>query len=159
ARPGAAGHRLPRDLVKEPQHGGQPAVAVGHGDVEPDDHGFHAVGAETPGEPGLAVVAVHRAEQGEAEAGELLLYGRDRGVDGLAPGHLAEWVGVARVRGPDLVDELAAQPRVGLVPAGDVPLDDLVHGFLLGLTFPCGRHRSCARRPRPVDYLTGRAPA
>src|SRR5215472_17364634 len=155
--PGAANRQLPRDLVKEPQHGGQPAVVAGHRDVEPDDHGFHAVGAEAPGEPGLVVVAVHRAEQGEAEAGELLLDGRDRGVDRLAPDRLAKRVGVAGVRGPDLVDELAAQPRVGLVPAGDVPLDDLVHGSSSGLT--SGRHRSCAGPPRPVDYLTGRATA
>ena len=57
------------DLVQEPQHGGQQAIIAGHRDVEPDDHRFHAVGAEAPGEPGLVMMAVHRAEQGEAETG------------------------------------------------------------------------------------------
>src|SRR6266700_2042924 len=131
-RPGRPGQvrvaaRLSRDLVEEPEHGGQPTVAAGHRDVEPDDDRLRALGAEAPGEPGLPVVAVHRAEQGETEAGELFLHRGDGGVDGLAPGRLAERVGVARVRGPYLVDELAAQARVGLVPAGDVPLDDFTH--------------------------------
>jgi hypothetical protein len=36
--------------------------------------------------------AVHRAEQREAEPGELALRGGDRGVDGVAPGRLAERV-------------------------------------------------------------------
>src|SRR6516225_9664341 len=129
AEPGQVRHppRLPGNLVQETQDGGQPAVVAGQRDVEPDHHRLHAVGAEAPGEPGLPVVGVHRAEQGEIEAGELRLDGGDHGVDGLAPGRLAERVGVARVRGPGFVDELAAQLRVGLVPAGEVSLDDLVH--------------------------------
>src|SRR5215472_2456705 len=121
--------RSGRDLVEEPEHAGEPAVVAGHGDIEADDHRLRAVGGEAPGEPRLPVVAVHRAEQGEAEAGELLLGAGDHGVDGLVPDRLAERVGVARALRPDLLDELAAQHWVGLVPAGDVPLDDLLHGI------------------------------
>src|SRR6516225_852174 len=115
-------HRLPRHLVEEPEHGGQPAGVLGHGDVETDDHRLRAVGGEGPGEPRLPVVAVHRAQQGEAEPGELLLYGGDRGVDGVVPHRLAERVGVARVLRVSLVDGCAAATRVCLVTAGDVPV-------------------------------------
>src|SRR5215469_12635193 len=153
-RPGLAGD-LPRkppaglagDFVEEAEHSGQPAVAARDGDVEADDHGLRPGrcigGAEAPGEPGLAVVGVHRVEQRECEAGELRLDGGDRRVDGGAPVRFGERVDVAGVRCPHLVDQLAAKLRVGLVPAGDVALDDVVHrgASLRCLSF--GRHRYC----------------
>lgn len=43
------------DLVEEPEHGLQAALAVGDRHVESDDGGFGVVRAELPGEPGLVV--------------------------------------------------------------------------------------------------------
>jgi len=75
----------------------------------------------------LAVVRVNRADEGEDEAGELRLDGGDHCVDLVAPIRLGHRVDVACVLGPQLVDEMAATLRIGLVPAADVALDHVLH--------------------------------
>src|SRR5262249_30692667 len=83
-----------------------------------------AGGPQAPGEPGLGVMSVHRAEQREHKPGELRLRGGDHRVDRVAPVRLGQRIDIARLARPQLIDHLAAALRVRLVPAGDVTLDD-----------------------------------
>jgi hypothetical protein len=84
------------------------------------------------------------------------------GVDaGVALG-LQHGVDVAGGLGPDLGDEVAPAPAVGLVPHGDVAVDqfgDSAHADLLLLAAGRVACRCCAgmisRTQPPVDYVTG----
>lgn len=117
---------LARHLVQEAEHGAQLSVAVGHGDVEPDDEWFAARLAQRPPEPGLVVVRVDRAGQREREARELLLGRPDGRVDGVAALGDGEWVDVRRVLRPQVGQRAPAGRAVALVPRRDVPLSDVL---------------------------------
>jgi hypothetical protein len=117
---------LARHLVQEAEHAAQLAVAVGHGDVEPDDQWFGARLAQRPPEPGLIVVRVDGAVQGEREAGELLLDRPDGRVDGVAALGDRERVDVRAVLRPQFGQRPPAGRRVPLVPRRDVPLSDVL---------------------------------
>jgi hypothetical protein len=92
---GSGGH-----LVEETQDRDEPAVVIGDRHVGPDDQRLGAVGAQAPGEAGLAVVGVDRPRQREDEAGELGLRGGNGRVDGVPAVRLGQRVDVAGVRGP-----------------------------------------------------------
>jgi hypothetical protein len=78
-------------------------------------------------------MGVDRPGEGEDKAGELRLRGGDQRIDRVPPVRLGQGIGVARLVGPQLIDQLAAALRVGLVLAGDVALDDFLHrAFLSG---------------------------
>jgi len=74
------------------------------------------------------MVGVRRAREHEPVAGELLLSGADHGVDlvGARPRH--HGVEVRAAVGERLGDERAPALRHGLVPGGDVGVDELGDG-------------------------------
>jgi hypothetical protein len=79
-------------------------------------------------------MSVNRAGESEHQTSELVLRRTDERVDLLPAVSISQRVRVARVLGPQLIDELPASPRVGLVPDGDLPLSYVLHWipFLLG---------------------------
>src|SRR5215471_20342983 len=113
-------------------------------------------------------MGVNRSGKAEHASGELALRGCDGGIDGVASVRFAQGVDVAGLIGPDLVDELAPRVRVGLVPAGQVAADQVMHGFTLRMSYRFGwAHRAGIVRPVSITrqvmqerYLGGnRAPS
>src|SRR5262245_11456675 len=91
-------------------------------------------GASSPGKADAVVVHVDLACPAEPVAGEALVHAVDHGVDaGVAIG-LQHGVDVGRGLGPDFGDEVAPTLAVGLVPHGEVLVDefgDSAHAGLL----------------------------
>jgi hypothetical protein len=77
------------------------------------------------------VVDVDPSGEGEHVARELALGGGDRGVDRVVPTRVDQRIDVAGVVGPGLGDQIAPGGGVGLVPAGEVAVDQIVHGVVL----------------------------
>src|SRR5690349_7439843 len=73
------------DAVEEAEHGGDPPVGIGGGDVEADDERLGPGRPEAPAEAGDVVVGVDRADRREDEAGELRLHPGDGGVQRVQP--------------------------------------------------------------------------
>ncbi|OLL96565.1 hypothetical protein Ae406Ps2_5727 [Pseudonocardia sp. Ae406_Ps2] len=117
-----------------------PAVAVGHDDVEPDHRGLGTRGEDLrrrrlPAEPRVVVVRVDLAVQPELEPGQLLPGRAQEPGDAVVPGDVGERVGVADVGGEQLGDAGLPRRRVGLVERRDVALGEggeVGHPYLLG---------------------------
>ncbi|GAA1862152.1 hypothetical protein GCM10009772_42400 [Pseudonocardia alni subsp. carboxydivorans] len=97
-----------------------PAVAVGHDDVEPDHRRLGARREDLrrrrlPAEPRPVVVRVDLAVQPELEPGQLLPGRVQEPGDAVVPGDVGERVGVADVGGEQLGD--AGLPRRRVSPA------------------------------------------
>src|SRR4029453_15552410 len=122
-----------RDPVEEAEHGVDATVVVEDHDVEADNDRFGVGWAEAPREARLPVVCIDRSDRAERESGEPLLNCADRLLDCLAAGHRRDRIGVARARAPVLRDQRATRLWVGLVPAGQVAVDQLVHDDFLSL--------------------------
>src|SRR6478736_9215523 len=119
-----------RDLVEEAEHGVDATVVVEDHDVEADNDRFGVGWAEAPSEAGLLVMCIDPSDRAERESGEPLLNCADRLLDRLAAGHGRERIGVARARAPVPRDQRGTHLWVGLVPAGQVAVDQVVHdGF------------------------------
>lgn len=120
------------DLVEEAGHELDPPVRAGDQHVEADRHRLCPGRAETPLEAGDVVVGVDRAGQAEHEAGELRLDAGDRGVEAVQVVHLDQRVGQLDLRAEVPLQQRPAGGRVGLVPAGQVVVDELHRNLLLG---------------------------
>jgi hypothetical protein len=77
------------------------------------------------------VVGVDRPGEGENVTRELALGGGDRGVDRVVPAGVDQRIDVIGVVGPGFRDQIASGRGVGLVPAGEVAVDQIVHGVVL----------------------------
>src|SRR5260370_2274856 len=128
--PGACGPaQSAGDLIQETEHAADPPVRGDHGDIGADHLRFGALGAEVPAEASLLVMRIDRPGQREHPAGELRLGGADGGVDRVVAADLRQRVAVLGFLGPDLADELATLGLVGQVPAIEVAVNHVVHGF------------------------------
>lgn len=106
---------------------GQPSVAADGRNVGADDERVIPVAAQAPAEPRDVVVGVDRPDQSEDMARELTLGGGDGRVDRVVAVRVDQRIDVAGVVGPGRGDQLTAGSRVGLVSAGKVAVDQVVH--------------------------------
>ena len=101
------------------------ACTVGGDHPEIDARGQRrpALGRQIPGEAHLSVMGVDRARAPEPVSWKTLLDARDHGIDSGAPVASHQRVDIARRLRPGADDEIAAARAVGLVPHGDVAVD------------------------------------
>ena len=81
---------------------------------------------QLPAEAQSIVMLIDVARKPKAVLGKLLLESRDQGVDAFVAVSAEERIDVAGFDIPGFGDQIASSRAVGLVPDGDVALDDVV---------------------------------